>query len=86
MAQFLSENMISIIAMIALITFVIIIQFFSTSSYVKKVNKKKIAKGMPVMDDDEMQLIIETFHGTSINTAVTILAAYIFYLLVSHFI
>ena len=56
MIDFLLENLGSIVGMVVMVCMLILIHFLSTKSDVSAMDKKRIAKGMATMTEDEKQL------------------------------
>jgi len=85
MVEFLQANLASILGMLALTAIIIFFQARSAMGDTDALDKKRIAKGMAAMSDDEKQLAAEAFRTSSRNTAVMIFAAYIVSTIINHF-
>jgi len=81
MIQHLQDNLASIVGVILIIIILVIVQFFFAKMYVKDLSKKREAKGVAAMTDDETKSTIQVYRSASIQTAVMILLGYLGYLL-----
>ena len=84
MFQFSQENVASIVGMIVMMCLVVLIYIHSIKGYINDLDKKKIAKGMVAMTDDEKQLVKQSFRSIILNISATILIAYVTSLIVGY--
>jgi len=82
MLQFLQENITAIIYLVIMTIVWFLIQFFSIKGDVDTLDKKRVAKGMTAMTDDEKQLLKQTLRSSTIHNSLQVIIAGIVSLLV----
>ena len=85
MVEFLQENIGSIVGMVVMVCILVLIHFLSSKSDVNALDKKRVAKGMKAMTEDEKQLANHAIRKTILSVSTTVLIAYFVSLAVGYF-
>ena len=85
MVEFLQENLGSMVGMVVMVCMLILIHLLSSKSDVDALDKKRIAKGMATMTEDEKQLANHAIRKTILSVSTTVLIAYFVSLAVGYF-
>ena len=84
MLMFLQENLGSIIGMIVMVCLIAI--FHPTKDGINDMDKKRVAKGLPAMTEDEKLLAKQSIRKTVISVCATVLIAYLASLIIGYFL
>jgi hypothetical protein len=85
MFQFLQENVSEIILLVFLAIWWLGVGFFSIKGDINSFDKKRIAKGMMPMTDDEKLLLKQTHRSSLLNNLIQVIIAGIVALIVISF-
>lgn len=73
--QFLQENCRELLFVLFMAIWWMCIGFFSVKGDIKSLDKKRIAKGMVALTDDEKQLIKQTFYSSILGNFIHVIIA-----------
>ena len=84
MLLFLQENLGSIVGMIVMVCLIAI--FHSAKDIINDLDKKRTAKGLPTMTEDEKKLVNQAIRKTVLSVCAMVLTAYFASLVIGYFL